>query len=468
MATIIKRNKHYSVVYKYFDENGKQRQKWETFNTSQEAKKRLKEVEYSMQNDTFIIPSATTIKDLLNEFCNTYGKTKWAFSTYEGNLSLIKNYIDPLIGDIKLDDVNSRIMGHYFQSLQKVKQPKNKYRKNLKGNVTPATIKSIYKLLNSAFSQAVKWEMIAKNPVMNVTLPKVEYNKRQIWDAKTMAKALELCDDEILSLAINLSFACCLRIGEMLGLTWDCVNISDKAIKENEGYIYINKELQRISNKSYEELGNKDIILFFPSQYSTQSTSLVLKKPKTQTSNRKVFLPNTVAEMLKNRKQQINKMKELFGNEYQDFDLIFAHNNGSPIEGQVINRALKKLIKKHNLPDIVFHSFRHASVTYKLKWNNGDMKSVQGDSGHASIDMIADVYSHIIDEDRKHNAEKFDELFYHSKAKEIKDKDIPVPEFEIKVKDTKEKDDKLDIKKINKLLEDPKMVELLKALTKNL
>ena len=50
----------------------------------------------------------------------------------------------------------------------------------------------------------------------------------------------------------------------------------------------------------------------------------------------------------------------------------------------------------------------------------------------------------------------------------IKDKDIPVPEFEIKVKDKKEKDDKLDIKKINKLLEDTKMVELLKALTKNL
>ena len=339
MATIIKRNRHYSVVYKYFDENGKQRQKWETFGTNQEAKKRLKEVEYSMQNDTFIIPSATTIKDLLNEFCNTYGKTKWAFSTYEGNLSLIKNYIDPLIGDIKLDDVNSRIMDHYFQSLQKVKQPKNKYRKNLKGTITPATIKSIHKLLNSAFSQAVRWEMIAKNPVMNVSLPKVEYNKRQIWDAKTMAKALELCDDEILSLAINLSFACCLRIGEMLGLTWDCVDISDKAIKENEAYIYINKELQRISNKSYEELGNKDIILFFPSQYSTQSTSLVLKKPKTQTSNRKVFLPNTVAIMLKNRKQQINKMKELFDNEYQDFDLVFTHNNGSPIEGKGIKRT---------------------------------------------------------------------------------------------------------------------------------
>ena len=47
------------------------------------------------------------------------------------------------------------------------------------------------------------------------------------------------------------------------------------------------------------------------------------------------------------------------------------------MEGQVINRALKKLIQDNDLPDVVFHSFRHASITYKLKWNGGDMKSVQ-------------------------------------------------------------------------------------------
>ena len=48
----------------------------------------------------------------------------------------------------------------------------------------------------------------------------------------------------------------------------------------------------------------------------------------------------------------------------------------------------------------VFHSLRHSSITYKLKLNGGDMKSVQGDSGHAQVKMVADVYSHIIDEDR--------------------------------------------------------------------
>lgn len=39
---------------------------------------------------------------------------------------------------------------------------------------------------------------------------------------------------------------------------------------------------------------------------------------------------------------------------------------------------LKRLIEKNNLPKVVFHSFRHSSITYKLKLNGGDIKAVQG------------------------------------------------------------------------------------------
>lgn len=144
-----------------------------------------------------------------------------------------------------------------------------------------------------------------------------------------------------------------------------------------------------------EVLDNKDIIRVFPRTLSNTQTSLVLKTPKTKTSVRKIFLPSTVAQMLLERKKQIDEMKELFGDEYLDYNLVFCHSSGRPMEGQVINRALKKLILDNDLPDVVFHSFRHASITYKLKWNGGDMKSVQGDSGHARMDMVADVYSHI-------------------------------------------------------------------------
>ena len=53
----------------------------------------------------------------------------------------------------------------------------------------------------------------------------------------------------------------------------------------------------------------------------------------------------------------------------------------------------------------IYISLRHTSVTYKLKLNGGDVKAVQGDSGHAQVDMVTNVFSHIIDEDRKKNAQ---------------------------------------------------------------
>ena len=64
-----------------------------------------------------------------------------------------------------------------------------------------------------------------------------------------------------------------------------------------------------------------------------------------------------------------------------------------------------QLIQENNLPPVVFHSLRHSSVTYKLKLNGGDIKAVQGDFGHAQVSMVTDVYPHILDDDRKKNAE---------------------------------------------------------------
>lgn len=97
------------------------------------------------------------------------------------------------------------------------------------------------------------------------------------------------------------------------------------------------------------------------------------------------------------------------------FNLVFVSPYGRPIERQVINRALAKLIKYNDLSSVVFHSFRFSSITYKLKLNNGDIKSVQGDSGHAQVKMVVDMYSHIIDDNRRINAQWFEEQFYQSK-----------------------------------------------------
>lgn len=416
MASIVKRKNRFSVVYTYEDENGATRQKWETFATNAEAKKRKLQVEYEQDTGGFIVPTAKTVSDLLEEYTSIYGINTWAMSTYEARRSLIFNYINPMIGDLKLEDVSPRVMDKYYQSLLSVKAKVTNNRKPANEYLTPHTVREVHKLLRNAFNQAVKWELMSRNPVINATLPKGEHKERDIWTAETLFKALELCDDDMLALALNLAFSCSLRMGEMLGLTWDCIDIAEESVEAGRAFIFVNKELQRVSRAALEQLKDKGVIFKFPPAFASTHTALVLKEPKTKTSVRKIFLPKTVAEMLIKRRSEIDEIKELFGEEYIDYNLVFATSCGRPIEGQVINRALKKLIKENNLPPVVFHSFRHSSITYKLKLNGGDMKSVQGDSGHAQVKMVADVYSHIIDDDRRINAQRFEEQFYQSKA----------------------------------------------------
>ena len=268
-------------------------------------------------------------------------------------------------------------------------------------------------------------------------------------------------------------------MGELLGLTWDCIDVSEKSIKENTAYIYINKELQRVKRDVLEVLDNKDVILTFPHLIKKGNTVLVLKSPKTKTSVRKVFLPTTVAQMLVARKQQIDELKELFGDEYTDYNLVFCNSSGRPMEGQVITHALKKLIRENDLPDVVFHSFRHASITYKLKWNGGDVKSVQGDSGHARAEMVSNVYSHIIDEDRRFNAQRFEERFYQGNTPEADtipsmskfESSTELPEavpIESDKKDETATDTQADTELITKLLSNPETAALLKALASKL
>lgn len=331
---------------------------------------------------------------------------------YDGQTALIANYINPIIGDMEVQDITPRVVDKYIQTLQKTPSVSRKNRKARTEFVTNQTIEKIIKLLRCAFKQAVRWELIGKNPFDNAVLPKTEYKKRDIWDAETIRLALDQCTDSKLYIAMNLAFACSLRMGEILGLTWKNVHIEDENIAADNAYIYIEAELTRASKQAIEMLGQKDIYYIFTPLMPNTSTRLILKKPKTDSSVRKVWLPKTVAYILREWKKSQEELKGFLGDEYQDFDLVVALPNGRPCENRIIEKEFSLLKQKAGLPNVVFHSLRHSSTTYKLKLNHGDLKATQGDTGHAEIDMITKVYAHILDEDRKINAQKFESAFY--------------------------------------------------------
>ena len=173
MASIVKRDDNkYSVVYRYVDENGKTKQKWESPTDYKTAKARKAEIEHQQVNNTFIVPKDETLEEFLKEYVSTYGVKKWGLSVYDSNTALIRNYINPIIGNIKIQQINSRILDKYIQTLKTTPAVSTKTHKAREKYVTDKTIDKICRLLHCAFNQAVRWEILGKNPMDNATPPK--------------------------------------------------------------------------------------------------------------------------------------------------------------------------------------------------------------------------------------------------------------------------------------------------------
>ena len=155
--------------------------------------------------------------------------------------------------------------------------------------------------------------------------------------------ALDNCTDGKLYVAMNLAFAFSLRMGEILGLTWDNVHISDQNIANDNAYVYIDKELTRASKRAIEMLGQRDVYYIFAPLLPNTSTRVILKKPKTESSIRKVWLPKTVAYILREWQSSQEELKNFLGSEYQDFNLVVALDNGRPCEDRIMLKEFEKV-----------------------------------------------------------------------------------------------------------------------------
>lgn len=93
-------------------------------------------------------------------------------------MSLINNYIIPLIRDTKLNDINTRFLEKFYQSMTQMPRHINPISGRGNEHISPSTIRDIHKLLRSAFQQAVKWELVDKNPAVNAITLKWKKKER--------------------------------------------------------------------------------------------------------------------------------------------------------------------------------------------------------------------------------------------------------------------------------------------------
>lgn len=422
MASITNKHGKYYVVYRFDSFEGKKKQKWEACESYEDAVFKKKKIEDEVNNQTFVAPNNQTIREFLEIFVELYGTKRWGFNNYKANIGLLNNYVYPIIGNKKIQTFTALNVDQYINKLTKTKNVNYGVRKNAPQYVTSHTIKSIIKLLRCAWRQAIRWEVVKKNVFTDSNIPYYESKESEIWTACEIQHALEICEDQILYLCINLAFSCSLRISEILGLTWNNIHIEDEDFEKDNTRLVVEKQYVRIDKSMIGILTKDEIYKQFDSQVKRDcKTVMVLKSLKMNGKSRTVWIPRTVAFMLKEWKNKQQEIKNEFGNLYEDNNLVICFENGRPIEKSNIERRFKKFIEINGLRKVVFHSLRHSSATYKLKLSKGDIKATQGDTGHKSAEMITKRYAHILDEDRKVNATKFEDEFYASKENEEKD-----------------------------------------------
>lgn len=140
--------------------------------------------------------------------------------------------------------------------------------------VSSSTLKSVHKLLHSAFEQAVLWEYVDRNPFHKAVLPKAKAAPSVFLSPEQIQLLLCRCSVSWLRLAIELSFVCTLRRGELLALTWDDINWEQNSLQ-------ISKTLCRVSKDALLMLEDRDVLRIFPADAHSR-TALVLKSPKTE------------------------------------------------------------------------------------------------------------------------------------------------------------------------------------------
>ena len=388
MASIMKRGDSYSVRYKYKDHSGKPCEGWESFKTKKEAQERKITVEKELLDGTFLVPDTMTVEEMLYKWIPIQStKHKWSPKTYTQSVAMVQNLIVPYIGKRKVQELRTYDIEKFYATLAKT--PCGQYVKGIKQDLTKkqkkrllssTSIHEVHTLLKTAFSYAVEWDLIHKIPLPR-DAPKVNIEERTIWDEKTMLAALQTIENPALHLAVHMSMILSLREGEILGLQPSDLDF-DAA--DGRGTISVSKTMQRANKDALEKLDPNQVYHTFPDRREGSKSSLILKKPKTKKSNRVLYMTKPLKEELQAWLEKLKQDEQNAPEKYSNCGQLFR------------------------LPD----GLRHSSATYQLLQSDGDFKSVQGNTGHATASVLMDTYAHTQDKPRLELTEKIEANFY--------------------------------------------------------
>jgi len=321
------------------------------------------------ENGTLPNPRALTLGQWLDEWMAQYKKNQLKPTTYVSYSNHINNHIKPFFGTCQLADLHSLHMQKFVNELSS------------KG-LSPASVYSVIKVLKCAIKKAYRTDLIQKEVTQGLDLPKGEKAPRKPFTVEQQEAFIEIAKTTQHGNVFIFGLFTGMRIGELLGLRWQDINIEEKYLRVNMALNYV-KDVDDPNSRWRRELD----------------------KPKTQSSRRDIPLKPAAIKLLRAIKLEQTELRLKLGTGYEDSNAVFATKFGKTLDRNNMQRIFKRICAQADMEGFSIHNLRHTFAS--LSHAQGmDIKILQEILGHASITETADTYTHLTIDTKRQAMEK--------------------------------------------------------------
>lgn len=352
--------------------------------TQKEVRQKLAQAVAAVDNSDYFEPSKMTLGEWLDVWAEEYMGDK-RYSTKKTYKANIETHIKPALGAVKLSQLAPHVIQKFYNSLltSGCKVPKRgNDGKIIKKDGKPVydsapmsakTVRNIHGTLTKALSTAVDIGYLRINPADRVTLPRVEKKELAPLTDEQVKDFLREASNDDLEIILKVILFTGLRESEALGLTWD--NIDFKA-----GTLKVCKQLQK---RRLADGG---------------ATLATTKNGKSRTLKPAPFVMGLLDRQYREQAAQRLKMGDIWQGwqtaEERKTALVFTTPDGKSISQTSLRYHFKKVVETIGVPSCRVHDLRHTFAVLSLQ-NGDDIKTVQGNLGHATAAFTLDVYGHV-------------------------------------------------------------------------
>lgn len=376
--TISRDGKNYTfwearITTGYDSGTGKQIQRSFSGKTQKEVREKMQAVAVEINTGTYREPTKITVSQWFDIWTDTYlnGVKPRTAEIYQSDIRL---YIKPALGATRLDTLTPHAIQNFYNSLSKGR--------NGKPGLSPKSIKNIHGVLHHALKQAVANGILRSNPADVCTLPRTEKKELKPLDENDITLFLKKIQGHRFENLFITTLFTGMREGEVLGLTWDCVDFDN-------GVLLINKQLQL-----HQETGLE---------------AYKLVSPKNGKSRTVAAAPFVMARLKQHRTLQMQQQLKLGGAWSNPDGLVFTDELGGHLTKPTVYRAFKAVVASIGRPDARFHDLRHSYAVAAIR-SGDDIKTIQSNLGHATAAFTLDVYGHVTSKMKQESAARMEKF----------------------------------------------------------